>query len=159
MWTIGRSVILYWPWPSVNATRVNGGSTPALTRTAAREWAPKQVCCNVICPGAQSAAYQRTVEANPQMAATMASANPMGRIGLDFYRKDPKVVFAIIDCEKIGLGQVPDWVSTIGGRFGLPAGAPTVLIERRSWSQTGRLEEVSRTWLDPAQARYAARWR
>ncbi|WP_458682773.1 SDR family NAD(P)-dependent oxidoreductase [Prescottella equi] len=52
-----------------------------LTRTAAREWAPKQVCCNVICPGAQSAAYQRTVEANPQMAATMASANPMGRIG------------------------------------------------------------------------------
>jgi NAD(P)-dependent dehydrogenase (short-subunit alcohol dehydrogenase family) len=52
-----------------------------LTRTAAREWAPKQVCCNVICPGAQSEAYRRTVEANPQMAATMASANPMGRIG------------------------------------------------------------------------------
>ena len=28
----------------------------------------------------------------------------LGRIGLDFYRKDPKVVFAIIDCEKIGMG-------------------------------------------------------
>ncbi|MFD4183757.1 SDR family NAD(P)-dependent oxidoreductase [Rhodococcus sp. NPDC058514] len=53
----------------------------ALTRTAAREWAPKQVCCNVICPGAQSAAYQRVADANPQMAASMASANPMGRIG------------------------------------------------------------------------------
>jgi photosystem II stability/assembly factor-like uncharacterized protein len=28
----------------------------------------------------------------------------MGRIGLSWYRKDPKVVFAIIDTEKIGLG-------------------------------------------------------
>ncbi|MGF7121634.1 SDR family NAD(P)-dependent oxidoreductase [Rhodococcus sp. AG1013] len=53
----------------------------SLTRTAAREWAPKQVCCNVICPGAQSEAYRRVAEANPQMAASMASANPMGRIG------------------------------------------------------------------------------
>lgn len=52
-----------------------------LTRTAAREWAPKQVCCNVICPGAASAAYQRVADANPQMAATAAAANPMGRIG------------------------------------------------------------------------------
>ncbi|MFD6859723.1 SDR family NAD(P)-dependent oxidoreductase [Rhodococcus sp. NPDC060090] len=53
----------------------------SMTRTAAREWAPKQVCCNVICPGAQSAAYQRVAEANPQMAAAQAAANPMGRIG------------------------------------------------------------------------------
>jgi photosystem II stability/assembly factor-like uncharacterized protein len=28
----------------------------------------------------------------------------MGRIGLDWYRKDPKVVYAIIDTEKIGMG-------------------------------------------------------
>jgi photosystem II stability/assembly factor-like uncharacterized protein len=27
----------------------------------------------------------------------------LGRIGLDYYRKDPNVVFAIIDCEKIGM--------------------------------------------------------
>lgn len=53
----------------------------SMTRTAACEWAPKQVCCNVICPGAQSAAYQRVAEANPQMAAAQAAANPMGRIG------------------------------------------------------------------------------
>lgn len=52
-----------------------------LTRTAAREWAPRQVCCNVICPGAQSEAYRRVAEANPEMAATMAGANPMGRVG------------------------------------------------------------------------------
>src|SRR5262249_51450020 len=29
---------------------------------------------------------------------------PMGRIGLDWYRKDPNVVFAIIDTEKAGQG-------------------------------------------------------
>src|SRR4029077_14091562 len=31
----------------------------------------------------------------------------MGRIGLDWYRKDPKVVYAIIDTEKIGMGPPP----------------------------------------------------
>ncbi len=32
---------------------------------------------------------------------------PLGRIGLDYWRKDPNVVFAIIDCEKIGMGTPP----------------------------------------------------
>src|SRR5205807_1064537 len=32
---------------------------------------------------------------------------PLGRIGLDYYRKDPKVVFAVVDCEKIGMGTPP----------------------------------------------------
>ena len=31
----------------------------------------------------------------------------MGRAGLDYYRKDPKVVFAIIDTEKVGTGIPP----------------------------------------------------
>jgi len=31
----------------------------------------------------------------------------MGRIGIDFYRKDPNEVFAIIDCAKIGMGTPP----------------------------------------------------
>jgi photosystem II stability/assembly factor-like uncharacterized protein len=31
----------------------------------------------------------------------------IGRIGLDWYRKDPKTVFAIIDSEKIGMGPAP----------------------------------------------------
>ncbi|MFO0957325.1 MAG: PDZ domain-containing protein [Isosphaeraceae bacterium] len=31
----------------------------------------------------------------------------MGRIGLDYYRKDPDVVYAIIDTEKIGMGTPP----------------------------------------------------
>jgi len=31
----------------------------------------------------------------------------LGRIGLDYWHKDPNVVFAIIDCEKIGMGTPP----------------------------------------------------
>lgn len=31
----------------------------------------------------------------------------MGRIGLDWYRKDPKVVYAVIDTEKIGMTSAP----------------------------------------------------
>jgi photosystem II stability/assembly factor-like uncharacterized protein len=31
----------------------------------------------------------------------------LGRMGLDWYRKDPNTVFAIIDCEKIGTGTPP----------------------------------------------------
>ncbi len=33
--------------------------------------------------------------------------NSTGRIGLDIYRKDPKVLFAVVDCEKIGMGTPP----------------------------------------------------
>jgi photosystem II stability/assembly factor-like uncharacterized protein len=35
---------------------------------------------------------------------------PLGRIGIDYYRKDPNIVFAIIDCEKIGMGTPPSQV-------------------------------------------------
>lgn len=52
-----------------------------LTRTAAREWAQHQICCNIICPGAKSAAFERMEAASPENAAAMASANPMGRMG------------------------------------------------------------------------------
>lgn len=52
-----------------------------LTRSAAREWADEGVCCNVICPGAASEAYRKFALANPDNAAAMAAANPMGRIG------------------------------------------------------------------------------
>ncbi len=52
-----------------------------LTRTAAREWAQHQICCNIICPGAKSAAFERMEAASPENAAALASANPMGRMG------------------------------------------------------------------------------
>ncbi|MGW5381302.1 SDR family NAD(P)-dependent oxidoreductase [Nocardia sp. NPDC003963] len=65
----------------------------ALTRTAAREWAPKQVCCNVLCPGAQSTAYQRMAADNPEMAASINAANPMGRLGDPLDDIGPVVAF------------------------------------------------------------------
>jgi photosystem II stability/assembly factor-like uncharacterized protein len=32
---------------------------------------------------------------------------PLGRVGLDYYLKNPSTIFAIIDCEKIGMGTPP----------------------------------------------------
>jgi len=64
-----------------------------LTRTAACEWAPHQITCNVICPGARSAAYERAAAASPANVATMASANPMGRIGDPLEDIGPVAVF------------------------------------------------------------------
>ena len=45
-----------------------------------------------------------------------------GRVGIDYYRKDPKVIFAIVDCQKIGMGKPP--AEGVGngdfGAFGQP---------------------------------------
>ena len=76
-----------------------------LTRTAAREWAPKQVCCNVICPGAASAAFERVQRENPQMAASMAQANPMGRIGDPLDDIGPVAVFLAGDGSRYVTGN------------------------------------------------------
>ncbi|MEV0594671.1 SDR family NAD(P)-dependent oxidoreductase [Nonomuraea cavernae] len=53
----------------------------ALTRTAAREWAPTGVVVNAVCPGAKSAAFNRRMAANPELAAAADRSNPMGRMG------------------------------------------------------------------------------
>jgi NAD(P)-dependent dehydrogenase (short-subunit alcohol dehydrogenase family) len=53
----------------------------ALTRTAAREWAPYGITANVICPAAKSAASRRVFAENPELEAAADSANPMGRMG------------------------------------------------------------------------------
>ncbi len=52
-----------------------------LTRTAAREWAADGICCNAICPGAATEAYQKFAAANPANAAELLKFNPMGRMG------------------------------------------------------------------------------
>ncbi|WP_336883130.1 SDR family oxidoreductase, partial [Rhodococcus globerulus] len=52
-----------------------------LTRTAAREWADVGITVNAICPGAQSAAFRRTVLMNPNASAAAVAANPMGWLG------------------------------------------------------------------------------
>ena len=53
----------------------------ALTRTAAREWAHHQICCNIICPAAATEAYRAFASAQPDNAAQMLRLNPMGRMG------------------------------------------------------------------------------
>ena len=46
-----------------------------------------------------------------------------GRIGLDYYRKDPNVVFAIIDAQKIGMGRVPGYLGVTSEDAPKEAGA------------------------------------
>ena len=53
----------------------------ALTRTAAREWAPYGIVANIICPGARSAAFLRVVKEHPEIESSADAANPMGRLG------------------------------------------------------------------------------
>lgn len=76
-----------------------------LTRTAAREWAPRQVCCNVICPGAQSEAYRRVAEANLEMASTLAWGNPMGRVGDPLDDIGPIAAFLASDASRYLTGN------------------------------------------------------
>ncbi|HMO36048.1 MAG TPA: PDZ domain-containing protein, partial [Gemmatales bacterium] len=46
-----------------------------------------------------------------------------GRIGIDYFRKDPKILYAIIDCQKIGMGRPPAEGTGMGdfGAFGQAA--------------------------------------
>jgi len=53
----------------------------ALTRTAAVEWGPHGITCNVICPSALSPQAKDYFDANPEMAATILRQVPMGRFG------------------------------------------------------------------------------
>jgi NAD(P)-dependent dehydrogenase (short-subunit alcohol dehydrogenase family) len=51
------------------------------TRTAAREWAGYGICANIICPAAASASFRKFQAMAPDVAATSAANNPMGRMG------------------------------------------------------------------------------
>jgi NAD(P)-dependent dehydrogenase (short-subunit alcohol dehydrogenase family) len=53
----------------------------ALTRTAAREWAPYGIVANALCPAAKTAAFRSVARRQPDMAAVADAANPMGRLG------------------------------------------------------------------------------
>ncbi|CAB1370685.1 SDR family NAD(P)-dependent oxidoreductase [Denitratisoma oestradiolicum] len=53
----------------------------SITRTAAREWARHQICCNIICPAADTEASKKFAAAQPENAALMLKQNPMGRMG------------------------------------------------------------------------------
>ncbi len=75
---------------SLNGVNAHIGSTEynsakealrALTRTAAREWAPYGIVANIICPGAKSAAFLKIIKTNPEIEASADASNPMGRLG------------------------------------------------------------------------------
>jgi NAD(P)-dependent dehydrogenase (short-subunit alcohol dehydrogenase family) len=53
----------------------------ALTRTAAREWAPWNVLCNIICPAAATEAYRAVMDANPALEKQLLALHPMHRMG------------------------------------------------------------------------------
>ena len=65
----------------------------ALTRTAAREWAPTGVVVNAICPGALTGAARTVFERNPELRVSAEGAHPMGRLGDPDADIAPVVVF------------------------------------------------------------------
>ena len=69
----------------------------ALSRTAAREWAPHGIVVNVICPAAKSAAFRAVAARNPELVATADSANPMGYLGNPERDIAPVAVFLASD--------------------------------------------------------------
>jgi len=69
----------------------------ALTRTAAREWAPTGVTVNAICPAAKSQAFLRAISEYPELEAVADAANPMGRMGDPYDDIAPIAVFLSSD--------------------------------------------------------------
>jgi NAD(P)-dependent dehydrogenase (short-subunit alcohol dehydrogenase family) len=65
----------------------------ALTRTAAREWAPTGVTVNALCPAAKSQAFFRAIGEYPELEAMADAANPMGRMGDPYEDIAPVAVF------------------------------------------------------------------
>lgn len=65
----------------------------ALTRTAAREWAPTGITVNAICPAAKSKAFLAVVAEHPEIGSMAEAANPMGRMGDPYDDIAPVAVF------------------------------------------------------------------
>lgn len=74
----------------------------SLTRTAAREWAPHGICCNVICPAAATESYVAVMKANPKMEEEVLAQHPMHRMGDPEEDIAPVAVFlASEDCRYV----------------------------------------------------------
>lgn len=56
--------------------------------------------------------------------------------------------------DRISCAAAPAWVAELLNK---PVDTPLGYVERVSWANTGRTEEYSRTWFDPAVARYISR--
>jgi NAD(P)-dependent dehydrogenase (short-subunit alcohol dehydrogenase family) len=69
----------------------------ALTRTAAVEWAPYGITCNVLCPSAVSPPWQAFERWDPERAALVLDSVPMGRMGDAEQDIGPVAVFLASD--------------------------------------------------------------
>lgn len=58
--------------------------------------------------------------------------------------------------DEIDCAEAPEWVTQ---RLGLAPNTVLPRVQRRGWSNEGRIEEFSFTWYDPSKCRYFARWR
>jgi len=56
--------------------------------------------------------------------------------------------------DSVGVGAVPDWAPA---RFGLEPASPCGVVDRIAWAQDATPVEYSRSWFNPAIARYVAR--
>lgn len=77
----------------------------ALTRTAAREWAPTGVTVNALCPAAKSQAFFRALGDYPELEAMADAANPMGRMGDPYDDIAPVAVFLASDASRYLTGN------------------------------------------------------
>jgi NAD(P)-dependent dehydrogenase (short-subunit alcohol dehydrogenase family) len=77
----------------------------ALTRTAAREWAPTGVTVNAICPAAKSQAFFRVIGDHPELEAMADATNPMGRLGDPFVDIAPVAVFLASEASRYLTGN------------------------------------------------------
>lgn len=77
----------------------------ALTRTAAREWAPTGVTVNALCPAAKSQAFFRALGDYPELEAMADAANPMGRMGDPYDDIAPVAVFLASEASRYLTGN------------------------------------------------------
>jgi NAD(P)-dependent dehydrogenase (short-subunit alcohol dehydrogenase family) len=77
----------------------------ALSRTAAREWAPFGVTVNVITPAGRTDAARSIEQTNPDAMAAALASIPMGRLGDPLTEVAPAALFLASDEAKYITGQ------------------------------------------------------
>ncbi len=77
----------------------------ALTRTAAREWAPNGITVNAICPAAKSKQFYQAMSEHPELEPLADAMNPMGRMGDPYEDIAPVAVFLAADSSRYLTGN------------------------------------------------------
>jgi NAD(P)-dependent dehydrogenase (short-subunit alcohol dehydrogenase family) len=77
----------------------------ALTRTAAAEWGPYGITCNVICPAATSEAWRGFSKFDPEGAARILASNPSRRMGDPEADIGPLAVFLASEASRYVTGN------------------------------------------------------